>query len=111
MEIILDLDKLQDAPIVKITWVDAQTSAGWDKPKVDLATCITVGFLVSETEEGICVAGTVSDGMCNNTMSIPRTWIIDQQLEESDETPVRKAKGKTSTAKSKRRNIKKLSAT
>ena len=52
-EITLHLDKLQEsAPIVKFTWIDAQADAGWEKPKVDLAKCVTVGFLVAEDDEG-----------------------------------------------------------
>jgi hypothetical protein len=84
-EITLNLEKLQEsAPIVKITWIDAQADAGWEKPKVDLAKCVTVGFLVAEDEEGICVAGTVSDNMCNNVISIPKRWIIQEELEEKN---------------------------
>ena len=111
MEITLNLDKLQDAPVVKITWVDAQAIAGWEKPSVNIAKCVTVGFLVAQNEEGICLAGTVSDNLCNNVISIPRSWIIDQQLEEEDEAPVSKTKGKTATTKGQRRNTKKVSAT
>lgn len=96
---------------MKITWIDAQADAGWEKPKVDLAKCVTVGFLVAEDEEGICVAGTVSDNMCNNVISIPKRWIIQEELEEKNETTVSKSKGKASPAKSKRRNPRKVSAT
>ena len=86
--------KLQDCPIIKITWIDAQADAGWDEPKVDIAQCVTVGFLVSETDEAICVAGTVSDHECNNRISIPKSWVLTQQLEEmKDETAVSKGKG------------------
>jgi hypothetical protein len=85
---------LTEAPVVRLTWIDAQADAGWEEPKVDLATCITVGFLVAETDDGVCVAGTVSDHLCNNVISIPKSWIIDQQLEVKDEAPVSKSKGK-----------------
>ena len=111
-EITLHLDKLQEsAPIVKITWIDAQADAGWEKPKVDLAKCVTVGFLVAEDDEGICVAGTVSDNMCNNVISIPKRWIIQEELEEKNETPVSKSKGKKPTKVGQRRSTKKTSAT
>jgi hypothetical protein len=75
--------KLQDCPVIKITWIDAQADAGWDEPKVDIAQCVTVGFLVGETDDAICVAGTVSDHECNNRISIPKSWILTQQLEET----------------------------
>jgi len=89
------LTNLTEAPIVRLTWIDAQADAGWEEPKVDLATCITVGFLVAETDDGVCVAGTVSDHLCNNVISIPKSWIIDQQIEvKEDEAPVSKSKGK-----------------
>ena len=87
--------KLQDCPVIKITWIDAQADAGWDQPKVDIAHCVTVGFLVGETDDAICVAGTVSDHECNNRISIPKSWILTQQLEETkDEAAVSKSKGK-----------------
>ena len=87
--------KLQDCPVIKITWIDAQADAGWDEPKVDIAQCVTVGFLVGETDDAICVAGTVSDHECNNRISIPKSWILTQQLEETkDEAAVSKGKGK-----------------
>jgi hypothetical protein len=89
------LKNLTEAPIVRLTWIDAQADAGWEEPKVDLATCITVGFLVAETDDGVCVAGTVSDHLCNNVISIPKSWIIDQQIEvKEDEAPISKSKGK-----------------
>ena len=90
--------KLQDCPIIKITWIDAQADAGWDEPKVDIAHCVTVGFLVGETDDAICVAGTVSDHECNNRISIPKSWILTQQLEETqNETPISKGKRKKPT--------------
>ena len=111
-EITLNLEKLQEsAPIVKITWIDAQADAGWEKPKVDLAKCVTVGFLVAEDEEGICVAGTVSDNMCNNVISIPKRWIIQEELEEKNETTVSKSKGKKPAKVGQRRTTRKTSAT
>ena len=111
-EITLNLEKLQEsAPIVKITWIDAQADAGWEKPKVDLAKCVTVGFLVAEDDEGICVAGTVSDNMCNNVISIPKRWIIQEELEEKHETTKRQSKGKKPTKVGQRRTTQKTSAT
>lgn len=90
----ITLKNLTEAPVVRITWIDAQADAGWDEPKVELATCVTVGFLVAETDDGICVAGTVSEHECNNRISIPKSWVIDQQIEVKDEAPVSKSKGK-----------------
>jgi hypothetical protein len=111
-EITLNLEKLQEsAPIVKITWIDAQADAGWEKPKVDLAKCVTVGFLVAEDDEGICVAGTVSDNMCNNVISIPKRWIIQEELEEKHETTKRQSKGKKPAKVGQRRTAQKTSAT
>jgi hypothetical protein len=101
---------LTEAPIVRLTWIDAQADAGWEEPKVDLAVCITVGFLVAETDDGICVAGTVSDHLCNNVISIPKSWVIDQQLEvKEDEAPVSKSKGKKPTKVGSKRVAKKVS--
>jgi hypothetical protein len=101
---------LTEAPVVRLTWIDAQADAGWEEPKVDLATCITVGFLVAETDDGVCVAGTVSDHLCNNVISIPKSWIIDQQIEvKEDETPVSESKGKKPAKVGSKRVAKKVS--
>ena len=101
---------LTEAPIVRLTWIDAQADAGWEEPKVDLATCITVGFLVAETDDGICVAGTVSDHLCNNVISIPKSWIIDQQIEfKENEAPVSKSKRTKPTKVGSKRVAKKVS--
>ena len=106
------LKNLTEAPIVRLTWIDAQADAGWEEPKVDLAICITVGFLVAETDDGICVAGTVSDHLCNNVISIPKSWVIDQQLEvKEDEAPISESKGKKPTKVARKRTAKKVSAT
>ena len=110
-KVTINLEKLADtAPIVKITWIDAQASSSWEKPKVDLAKCITVGFLVSEDEEGICLAGTISDDMCNNSMSIPKKWIIQEEVAKPNETAKRQSKRKKSTKVGTRRATKKISA-
>jgi len=104
--------KLQDCPVIKITWIDAQADAGWDEPKVDIAQCVTVGFLVGETDDAICVAGTVSDHECNNRISIPKSWILTQQLEETkNETAVSKGKGKKPAKVGSRAVAKKVPAT
>lgn len=105
----ITLKNLTEAPIVRLTWIDAQADAGWEEPKVDLATCITVGFLVAETDDGICVAGTVSDHLCNNVISIPKSWVIDQQIEVKDEAPVSKSKGKKPAKVGSGRTAKKVS--
>ena len=104
--------KLQDCPVIKITWIDAQADAGWDEPKVDIAHCVTVGFLVGETDDAICVAGTVSDHECNNRISIPKSWILTQQLEETkDEAAVSKGKGTKPAKVGRRTTAKKVPAT
>lgn len=104
--------KLQDCPVIKITWIDAQADAGWDEPKVDIAHCVTVGFLVGETDDAICVAGTVSDHECNNRISIPKSWILTQQLEETkDEAPISKGKGTKPAKVGRRTTAKKVPAT
>lgn len=104
----ITLKNLTEAPVVRITWIDAQADAGWDEPKVELATCVTVGFLVAETDDGICVAGTVSEHECNNRISIPKSWVIDQQIEVKDEAPVSKSKGKKPTEVGSKRVAKKV---
>ena len=110
-KVTINLEKLVDtAPIVKITWIDAQASSSWEKPKVDLAKCISVGFLVSEDEEGICLAGTISDDMCNNSISIPKKWIIQEEIAKPYEATKRQSKRTKSAKVGTRRSTKKVSA-
>lgn len=45
--------------IIKVWWEDSNSTAGWQDVadcKVNIAYCETVGFLVEETKDAICMA-------------------------------------------------------
>ena len=63
--------------LVYLEWVDAVADSGWDSVKPpELHPCRTIGFVVSETKEAICVASTISLEQSNARMHIPKKWII-----------------------------------
>lgn len=72
---------LATAKLVYIEWVDAVSDGGWeDDIKVDIHPVRTVGFLVSESKDGICLASTVSGEMTNARMHIPKAWITKRKV-------------------------------
>ena len=63
-----------------ITWRDAQSDDGWDSERTaELATIITVGFLIKENKEAVCVASTWADPDSNCRLHIPKSWIKDRK--------------------------------
>lgn len=82
--------KLNTSKILVIKWIDAQADTGWEEgTKAHLADCITVGFVVSETKQAICVATTISEPHNNCRMHIPKKWIISRKeidIGEEDES-------------------------
>ena len=81
--------KIETNKITIVKWVDAQSDAGWEEYiKAHLSDCITVGFLVSETKEALCIASTLSDPHNNCRMHIPKKWIVSRRelnIGEEDE--------------------------
>lgn len=68
--------KVQSDKVTIVVWWDAQADAGWEEGvKASLAECTTIGFLVSETKEAICLASTWADPHNNCRMHIPKKWI------------------------------------
>jgi hypothetical protein len=89
---------LESSPIVYVEWVDAVSDGGWeDNVKVDIHRVCTVGFLIAETKDGICLASTVSGDNSNARMHIPKSWITKRKV-INRENKQRKAKGKAATA-------------
>lgn len=66
-------------PLVKMEWIDAETTLGWEsegenKPTVPLV--VTVGFLVFETDDLVSIASTVGDDRSHNSrINIPKGMI------------------------------------
>jgi hypothetical protein len=96
--------------IIQISWIDAVADSGWEeKVKAEIHQCITVGFLVHETDEAICIASTWSDTETNARMHIPKAWIKDRKV--LNETTVSESKGTKPAKVGSKRVAKKVSAT
>ena len=97
--------------IVHVEWIDAVADSGWeDKVKAQIDKCVTVGFLIDETDEAICIASTLSIDHNNARMHIPKAWIKNRKV-LVDETPVSESKGKKPAKVVSSRTTKKVSAT
>jgi hypothetical protein len=72
-------------PLIEILWDDAATMVqGWepaDDIRLDEQMCVTVGFLVKETEQHLMIASTVDvDGNTNGRFQIPRQMVKSQRV-------------------------------
>jgi len=84
---------------VYIEWVDAVSDGGWeDDIKVDIHPVRTVGFLVSESKDGICLASTVSGEMTNARMHIPKAWITKRKVIKLETKKVQKVQRNVSAS-------------
>lgn len=64
-----------------VEWVDAVSDGGWEENiKVDVHPVKTVGFLIAETKDGICLASTISGESSNARMHIPLSWIVKRKV-------------------------------
>ncbi len=96
--------------IVQIAWIDAVADVGWEaKTKAEIHHCITVGYVVDETDEALCLASTWSIDQTNARMHIPKAWIKNRKVLQN-ETVISETKGKTTATKGKRRSATKLSS-
>lgn len=99
------------ATVIHIEWIDAVADSGWeDKVKAQIDRCVTVGFLIDETDEAICIASTLSVDHNNARMHIPKAWIKNRKV-LVDETPVSESKGQKPAKVVGKRTTKKVSAT
>jgi hypothetical protein len=87
---------LDTAKLVLVEWLDALAQGEWHEAKREDLRCKTVGFVVFEDEEQIELAGTITEGMCNNSITIPKK-MITKKKEIKLETAKRKSKGKKVT--------------
>jgi hypothetical protein len=83
--------------LVLVEWLDALAQGEWHEPKREDLQCKSVGFVVYEDDQQIELAGTVTDGMCNNSITIPKQMIVKRKVIKL-ETKQRKSKGKKATA-------------
>jgi hypothetical protein len=93
--------------LVLVEWLDALAQGEWHEPKREDLQCKTVGFIVYEDEQQIELAGTITDGMCNNSITIPKQMIVKRKVIKV-ETPVSKSKRKKVAAVDKGSNTESL---
>ena len=69
-------------PIVAVCWHDAEVSAQWESIDAiandTLPECLSVGFLLSETDTHLNICGTVSSEDCNQRIKIPVAWVVSR---------------------------------
>jgi len=88
---------LDTAKLVLVEWLDALAQGEWHEAKREDLKCKTVGFVVFEDDEQIELAGTITAGMCNNSITIPKK-MLTKVKEIKVENKLRKAKRKVTTA-------------
>jgi len=88
---------LDTTKLVLVEWLDALAQGEWHEAKNEDLRCKTVGFVVFENDEQIELAGTITEGMCNNSITIPKR-MITKRKEVKLEAPVRKSKRKKASA-------------
>lgn len=97
--------------IIQIRWIDAVADSGWEeKTKASIHHCTTVGYLVDETSEAICLASTWSHNQTNARMHIPKAWIQDRKVIKNEDTVI-KSKGTKSAKVGRKTTTRKISAT
>jgi hypothetical protein len=87
---------LDTTKLVLVEWLDALAQGEWHEAKREDLRCKTVGFVVFEDDEQIELAGTITEGMCNNSITIPKK-MLTKRKEIKLETAKRKSKGKKVT--------------
>lgn len=94
--------------VTYLHWTDAVAGIGWESDaKVEIHDCYTVGFIINETEEAVCIASTVSETDSNARMHIPKAWIKERKVVKF-ETKQRKSQGTDIPAVGKRSNTSKV---
>lgn len=79
--------------LVLIEWLDALAQGEWHEAKREDLACKSVGYVVYEDDEQIELAGTITHGMCNNSITLPKRMILKRK-EIKVETTVSKGKRK-----------------
>ena len=88
---------LASSKLVLVEWLDALAQGEWHEPKREDLKCQTVGFVVFEDEQQIELAGTITEGMCNNSITIPKQMITKRKV-ITLENKLRKTKRKATPA-------------
>ena len=97
--------------VIQVVWIDAVADSGWEsKTKAEVHLCSTVGYLIDETEEALCVASTWSIDQTNARMHIPKAWIKNRKVLANENT-ISESKGKKPAKMGSKRVTRKVSAT
>lgn len=95
--------------IIQVSWIDAVADVGWEsKTKAEIHHCITVGYLIDETDEALCLASTWSIDQTNARMHIPKAWIKNRKV-LSNENTVSQGKGAKPTKVGRKATVRKVS--
>lgn len=87
-----------------IQWVDAVADVEWqENVKAEVHLCHSIGWIIDETDDAICIANTVSMDNSNARMHIPKQW-IKVRKDVAFEAEQRKVQRKTPTKVGKRSN-------
>ena len=70
---------METPKLVLIEWLDALAQGEWHEAKREDLACKTVGFVVFEDDEQIELAGTITHGMCNNSITLPKKMILKRK--------------------------------
>lgn len=89
--------------IIQVSWIDAVADVGWEsKTKAEIHHCITVGYLIDETDEALCLASTWSIDQTNARMHIPKAWIKNRKVLSHENPQVQKVQTRASTKRRKK---------
>ena len=88
---------VESSKLVLVEWLDALAQGEWHEAKREDLRCKSVGFIVYEDDEQIELAGTITDGMCNNSITIPKK-MLTKKKEIKLETKLSKSKRKKAPA-------------
>lgn len=101
---------LASSKLVLVEWLDALAQGEWHEPKREDLNCKTVGFIVFEDEQQIELAGTITEGMCNNSITIPKQMITKRKV-ITLENKLGKTKRKTAPAMDSKAVVSEVSTT
>jgi hypothetical protein len=91
-------DLAASGTIVYVEWVDAVADVEWqDNVKAEVHPCKSIGWIVDETKDALCIACTVSMESSNARIHIPKAWITKRKV-ITVENRIAKSKRKKPTA-------------
>jgi hypothetical protein len=95
---------LVTCPLQYIQWVDAVADVEWQEDvKAEVHLCHSIGWVIDETDEALCIASTVSMDNSNARMHLPKQW-IKVRKDVALETEQRQVQRKTPAKVGKRSN-------